>query len=274
MNLRPLLASSFVLFALNAAAAGPAAGPGAPAPGATALQAKGGSKAPLQIELDREKVDLTRHRLELKLSRDAAKVTIKVTGDSGAVLADQAHEFGGQKAGTPLVVTWSPSREEPVARIEIFAYDTEGYYKGVALTPWSVSIPHEEVNFATGSSQIEASERPKLEASYTKIADAATKHESLGRVTLYVAGHTDTVGDAASNLKLSRQRALAIATWFRKRGLKIGVAYEGFGESSLLVKTGDEVDEARNRRADYILSLDDPTFKASGVTPAWKRVGP
>lgn len=271
MRTYPLLASSALVFITTTALAGDAA----PAPNATeaakALQAKG-PKAPLQIDLDRSKVDLAQHRLELKLSRDAAKVTIKVVGDSGTVLADQVHEFGGQRAGTPLIITWAPSREEPVAKIELFAYDTEGYYKGVALTPWSVTIPHEDVTFATGSSQIEAAERPKLESSYAKISAALAKHESLGRVTLYVAGHTDSVGTESSNLRLSQQRALAIATWFRKRGLKINVAYEGFGETSLLVKTPDEVDEARNRRVDYILSLDDPTFKTSGFRPAWKRV--
>ncbi|HEU4405448.1 MAG TPA: OmpA family protein [Polyangiaceae bacterium] len=268
LRVSPLVLSSALLVAFHAVAAGP----GDPGGGAAALQAKGGAKAPLQIDLDKDKVDLKGHRLELKLSRDAAKVTIKVVGDSGAVLADQTHEFRGQRAGTPLVVTWSPSREEPVARIELFAYDTEGYYKGVALTPWSVSIPHEEVNFATGSAQIGASEQPKLEASYAKIADAVAKHEALGRVTLFVAGHTDTVGGDASNLRLSQQRAQAIAAWFRKRGVKVGIAYEGFGESSPLVKTADEVDEPRNRRADYILSLDEPTLKTSGFRPAWKRV--
>jgi outer membrane protein OmpA-like peptidoglycan-associated protein len=269
----PFVAALATLCALGAAAT-TTSGRAEAAPGAEALQAKGGAKAPLQIELDKDKVDLKQHRLELKLSRDAAKVTIKVVGESGTVLADQAHEFKGQRAGTPLIITWTPSREEPIARIELFAYDTEGYYKGVALTPWAVSIPHEEVNFATGSAQIEASERPKLEASYAKIADAVSKHEALGRVTLFVAGHTDTVGGEASNLRLSQQRAQAIAAWFRKRGVKIGVAFEGFGESSPLIKTPDEVDEPRNRRADYILSLDEPTFKTSGFRPAWRRLGP
>jgi hypothetical protein len=54
--------------------------------------------------------------------------------------------------------------------------------------------------------------------------------------------------------------------------LKIPIAFEGFGESALLVKTADEVDEPRNRRADYILSVEEPVFKSSGFRPSWSRV--
>jgi len=48
--------------------------------------------------------------------------------------------------------------------------------------------------------------------------------------------------------------------------------YEGFGEQSLAVATPDETDEPRNRRVDYILSVEDPPLKAAGFRPVWKRV--
>jgi outer membrane protein OmpA-like peptidoglycan-associated protein len=230
-----------------------------------------GIKPALQVLIDKSKVDLNEHHLELKASRDLAKVTLRVTGDSGAVLADVEREFSSYPAGKPLVVQWTPSSDEPVVRIEVFAYDMDGYYKGIVVTPWAVSIPHEEVNFRTDSAQIDDSERSKLEASYAKVTEALTKHTEL-RVTLFIAGHTDTVGDASYNLRLSRQRAQAIAKWFRQRGLKIPIGYEGFGEGGLLVKTADQVDEPRNRRADYILSVDEPVFASSGARPTWYRV--
>lgn len=230
-----------------------------------------GTRPPLQVSIDKSKVDLNEHHLELRASRDLARVTLKVTGDSGAVLADIERDLSPHPAGKPLVVQWNPSSEEPVIRIEVFAYDMDGYYKGIAIVPWTVSIPHEEVNFRTNVSQIDDSEKPKLEASYAKVAEAVAKHPDL-HVTLFIAGHTDTVGDASYNLLLSRQRAQSIAKWFRQRGLKIPIGYEGFGETALLVKTADEVDEPRNRRVDYILSVDEPVFKSSGVRPTWYRV--
>jgi outer membrane protein OmpA-like peptidoglycan-associated protein len=236
------------------------------------------SRAPLELLVDKSKVDLAEHHLELRASRDLAKVTIKVTGESGAILADEARDLSSHPAGTPLVVQWSPSSDEPVIRIEVFAYDMDGFYKGIAITPWAIAIPHEDVNFKTDSAQIEETEKSKLEASFAKVQGSLAKasqaldgHEQL-RVTLFVAGHTDTVGDANYNLRLSKQRAQSIARWFRQRGLKIPIAYEGFGEFALLVKTANEVDEPRNRRADYILSTEQPVFKSTGFRPGWNRV--
>jgi hypothetical protein len=40
----------------------------------------------------------------------------------------------------------------------------------------------------------------------------------------------------------------------------------------LAVKTEDEVDEPRNRRADYILSIESPRFKTKGTIPTWKKL--
>src|SRR5258706_10035661 len=99
----------------------------------------------LKVTVDRSKVDLKQHRLEVKLSRTAKSVHIKVQGESGSILADEDHDFSGKSAGTPLIVAWSPSSDEAVARIEVFGYDTDGYYAGVAIVPWSVNIPHQEV---------------------------------------------------------------------------------------------------------------------------------
>ena len=86
-------------------------------------------------------------------------------------------------------------------------------------------------------------------------------------ITLYIAGHTDTVGNPTHNFKLSQDRARSIAAWFRKRGVKIPISYEGFGETSLAVKTADNIDEVKNRRADYILSDGPPTLSPPSSRP-------
>ena len=63
-------------------------------------------------------------------------------------------------------------------------------------------------------------------------------------ITLYIAGHTDTVGSPTHNFKLSQDRARSIASWFRKRGVDPDLV-QGFGETSLAVKTADNIDEVR-----------------------------
>jgi outer membrane protein OmpA-like peptidoglycan-associated protein len=222
------------------------------------------AKTKLDIQIDRSKVDLAGHKLEATLNHPAAKVRVKVVGVSGGVLAEVEKEFGGAAAGTALAVSWTPSSEEDVKQIEVYGYDTEGFWKGIAITPWSANIPHEEVNFETDSDVIRSSEAPKLDASLTKINDLITKNKDLGKITLYVAGHTDTVGTAEHNLQLSRRRAKAIASWFRGHGLKSPIQFEGVGKAGLAVKTADQVDERRNRRVEYILSLDKPPLPTGG----------
>src|SRR5678815_5586096 len=164
-----------------------------------------------------------------------------VYDESNAVLADDEQDFSGRPGGTPLIVTWSPSSDAPVGKIELRAYDAQGNWVGVELAPWFVNIPHDDVNFKTDSAEIE---------------EALAKDNASGRmhagITLYIAGHTDTVGNPTHNFKLSQDRARSIAAWFRKRGVKIPISYEGFGETSLAVKTADNIDEVKNRRADYV----------------------
>jgi outer membrane protein OmpA-like peptidoglycan-associated protein len=224
------------------------------------------------VLLDKAKVDLERHRLELRMSRKAGHVEIKVWDDSGLMLAEEDHDFDGRPANSKLLVTWSPRTSQPVAKIEVYAYDSEGYYKAIRIVPWSLEIPHEEVNFETNSDAISASEEPKLVESLELIRQGIREHQELGTITLFIAGHTDTRGTSEHNLDLSRRRARAIGHWFKTHGVGVSVAYEGFGEGSLKVKTADGVDEAQNRRVDYVLSVEAPRLKGSGAPVGWKRL--
>jgi outer membrane protein OmpA-like peptidoglycan-associated protein len=272
---RPLacrsLISRFVAAALVAAALACVVGVAAPRALASPTRT---TTPPLRIEVEKSKIDLRQHRLEVRLSRPG-KVKVTVIGESGATLADDEHDFSSRPAGSPLVVTWSPSSDEAVATIDVHATDTTGAWGNVQISPWFVAIPHEDVNFATDKADLAESELPKLEAAFAKLNEVLGKDAAHGRqhpgITLFIAGHTDTVGNAAYNVKLSQARARAIAAWFRKRGVKMPIAFEGFGESAPAVKTADNVDEAHNRRVDYILS-DDPPAYGGGLRPAWKRI--
>jgi outer membrane protein OmpA-like peptidoglycan-associated protein len=234
------------------------------------VMAAAAAASPLRIEVDRARVDLAARKLEVRMNHPAAKVELKVFSPTGtAPLVDITQDFSGQPAGAPLVVTW-PDPGGEVGKVDVRAYDTAGYYVGVALIPWSVTIPHQEVNFATDSAVITAEEAPKLEGSVKLIGEALARHRNLGPIKLFIAGHTDTVGASPYNLRLSQRRAQSIATWFRKHGLRLPIYYEGFGEQALLVATPDGTNEARNRRVDYILAVEEPTLKGQGFRPAWK----
>lgn len=224
-----------------------------------------------KLEVDRDRVDLVARRLEVRFSRPAARAELSVVGAAGAVLTTVDKALTNAPAGQPIMLTW-PAVQGDVARLDVKLTDPDGFFASVSLAPWSVFIPHEEVAFATDRADIAPTERPKLDASFALIAEAISRHRELGAITLFVAGHTDTVGDAGYNLKLSQARAHAIASYFRAKGLRIPVAYEGFGEHAPAVGTKDNVAEARNRRVDYILGLEEPPVKTGAFRPSWKRV--
>jgi len=225
---------------------------------------------PLRMTFLKEKLDLGARRAAISLSRPAKKATIQVTMDTGVQVQNDA-DFKGEEANTPLPLTW-PQASGSVMTISITAYDTAGFWTGVELHPWQVDIPHEEVQFDTGSAEIRKDQQAKLDASYEKLAEVAAKYSKIANVRLFIAGHTDTVGDKAQNRELSRARARSIGAYFRKKGARIPILYEGFGEEALSVQTKDETPEEKNRFAEYIVAIDDPVLKSPPFPPQWHKL--
>jgi outer membrane protein OmpA-like peptidoglycan-associated protein len=227
----------------------------------------------LRVQVDKSHA-LTEHWLEIRMSRPPGVVQLTVKTEEGATIADVQQDFTGRPANAPLVVRWDQEADQPIGSISLRMSDRDGHYIDQDYSAWYVPIPHEEVNFRTDSSEIDAAEVPKLDAAFAKIQevlakDQAREHKNL---TLYIAGHTDTVGNNAYNLRLSQARAQSLARWFRVKGVRIPIAYDGFGETALRVATPDQTDEPRNRRADYIIADDAPPMMGTGYKPAWRRV--
>lgn len=72
-----------------------------------------------------------------------------------------------------------------------------------------------------------------------------------------IEGHTDTVGDAEMNQRLSERRAEAVRNYLmQKHGVSSSrLEAVGLGEARPVVPTGDNVDEPRNRRV-QVINLD------------------
>ncbi|MFH1036033.1 MAG: OmpA family protein [Pseudomonadota bacterium] len=72
-----------------------------------------------------------------------------------------------------------------------------------------------------------------------------------GSVDISVVGHSDTTGADAYNLRLSRQRAMAVADLLTASGVNSQtLEITSHGKRRLLIPTGDNVDEPRNRRVE------------------------
>jgi OmpA-OmpF porin, OOP family len=82
------------------------------------------------------------------------------------------------------------------------------------------------------------------------LSEAAAAAKSSGSASVQIVGHTDTVGSAAYNQKLSECRADAAKANLVGKGVAEGsISTSGKGESELMVQTGDGVKEPQNRRA-------------------------
>jgi flagellar motor protein MotB len=209
--------------------------------------------APIKVTYDADHLDLEKHELQVKLNRPVDTAELVVFGEDGKEIGKGTAKWTGEPADKWLAITWKQIPTARVMTMKLRVAGDDGVASNVELIPWSVAIDHEDVNFATDSAVIAPTETAKLDASLEKITQVIKTSGKFMKMKLYVAGHTDTVGASAKNRKLSLARARAIAAYFKKRGLRIPIAFAGFGEDVLKVKTADNTDERANRRADYVI---------------------
>ena len=74
--------------------------------------------------------------------------------------------------------------------------------------------------------------------------------------TLHIEGHTDDVGTAEDNLKLSQARAEAVKKFFVASGIETSrLQASGFGESSPKDSNNTDQGRASNRRTEFIVKI-------------------
>jgi outer membrane protein OmpA-like peptidoglycan-associated protein len=105
------------------------------------------------------------------------------------------------------------------------------------------------VNFATGSAAIPADAQDL-------IAKAASALKAAPKGTaIEVGGHTDNVGDAAANLKLSEERANAVRQALIAAGANGAMlTAKGYGDARPVASNDTEYGRFRNRRINYAIA--------------------
>jgi outer membrane protein OmpA-like peptidoglycan-associated protein len=224
----------------------------------------------LDMEVPRDQIDLGSEVLTILLTRPAGRAEVEVIGLDG-VLAQQEYELSGEPAGTPINLEWNAPRGE-VLKLMVRGYDKWGFYVQEDITPWSLEIPHDDVHFASGSHVIEETEKPKLDKAFATIMEKVEQYGEIVEIKLFIGGYTDTVDSRSYNQSLSERRARAIAGYFRERGFRAPIRYQGFGEDALALETNDEVDEIKNRRAVYVLAAWPPARGKNFPRAAWKNL--
>jgi outer membrane protein OmpA-like peptidoglycan-associated protein len=102
------------------------------------------------------------------------------------------------------------------------------------------------INFDTGKSLIKA-DSAKVLNEVKKLLDANPA------LRLTIEGHTDNVGNAVTNKKLSADRADAVKDWLSKAGIAATkLATAGFGDTRKVADNATEEGRAKNRRVELV----------------------
>jgi OOP family OmpA-OmpF porin len=100
----------------------------------------------------------------------------------------------------------------------------------------------------------------------TEVAKVMTDHPEIKKVR--VEGHTDNVGSADYNKKLSQQRADAVVKWLSSHGIAADrLKGVGMGKERELVPNTTEANRALNRRVEFHIEEQDTTGKEVIKTP-------
>lgn len=103
------------------------------------------------------------------------------------------------------------------------------------------------VSFASGSAVLDARMHPALD----RIAGTLQEYPDTA---VSVVGHTDSMGDAAINVDLSRRRAAAVADYLARRGVaRERMQVDGRGEAEAIGDNATEAGRAQNRRVEMLI---------------------
>lgn len=134
---------------------------------------------------------------------------------------------------------------EVTMRAKAFGENIKKAVESIDLKDKTLKLDY--VNFETGSANLTANSRYELDNLVKGLND-------FPNISIEVAGHTDNVGDAASNQTLSAQRAASVAKYLTDRGISAGrLRPRGYGDTKPLVPNDSDENRAKNRRTEFTI---------------------
>ena len=131
------------------------------------------------------------------------------------------------------VLEMEPMKQEITANEMLDALNKDGY---IALN----------ILFETGKSTIQQESLPVVDQIFELMKSDAT-------LKISIEGHTDNVGDAVSNKKLSNNRAKAVMDGLITKGVdKTRMSFVGWGQEKPVADNRNEEGRAKNRRVEIV----------------------
>jgi outer membrane protein OmpA-like peptidoglycan-associated protein len=159
--------------------------------------------------------------------------------EKGALIGAAAGAIGGH--------IWSTKMQEQKAAMEKATAGTGIKVIKTDDNRLKLDIPS-DVSFASGRSNVS----PEFGRVLVAFADGL-KTNPAALVT--IEGHTDSVGSEASNLSLSKDRALSTRDYLAANGVAIGrITTNGYGETRPIADNATAAGKAQNRRVEIFMA--------------------
>jgi outer membrane protein OmpA-like peptidoglycan-associated protein len=127
-------------------------------------------------------------------------------------------------------------------------------------TPKPQPKPNQTVNLDTVTHYVarnvlfEKSTSVMYPASFEELDKLATMLKKFPAKRIMVEGHTDYIGNVQSNLRLSEERAQAVAQYLTNKGIdNQRVRFRGFGGTRPVSREDTPDEHARNRRVEFMI---------------------
>ena len=148
-------------------------------------------------------------------------------------------------APRPTVV--AAVRPKPTAPVRRPAPDTTLLLPDLAALSRGGSVTLPNLYFTQSTASLLPTSRPTLNALARRLREQPA-------LRLEIAGHTDNVGDAALNLRLSEQRARVVRRYLMQQGIdSVRLAARGYGGARPVADNRDPQQRPRNRRVEVVV---------------------
>jgi OOP family OmpA-OmpF porin len=140
-----------------------------------------------------------------------------------------------------LAAVQSASGRTAVDKLEIVGVGASGLLQKRI----DAALAGRTIAFQTGSAAI-------TKAGQQVLAALVAPLKAAGSAKVVIGGHTDSVGTAANNLRLSKARANSVKVWLTKHGVNAKrLVAKGYGETKPIAPNVNEAGRRKNRRIEF-----------------------